>query len=296
MARILQISFLVLLLGGLALWQRPDGKLHVIFFETAGDAVFIQTPNGAHILIDGGSDPSALTAAIGRRLPFWQRQLDAVILTSPDGQHLPGQVAALARYQVQQVVAMAQAKPNATMREWQRLLTQAGQRFKPTKPGVHLVIDNVRFDVLAIDSETGQGMVMRITYGKQMIVLAHSISQASEAQLAAVANANRVALLSYPWQRDPNNPFVTELQPAVIVFTDGQSEKHPAQLTIPERAIGGAALYHERLHGEIEWVGDGRTASVVVARNYCSPLTTTNVWEFMPFQSRSASCNSRARS
>jgi hypothetical protein len=33
-----------------------------------------------------------------------------------------------------------------------------------------------------------------------------------------------------------------------------------------ERAIGGAALYHERLHGAIEWVSDGRRSRIITER------------------------------
>lgn len=290
-----QLAFLALILVGLAAVQRPDGKLHIIFFETAGDAILIQTPNGATILIDGGSDPAALTGALGRRLPFWQRELDAVILTASDGKHLPGQVAALARYQVKRVIAVPFTKPNATMREWQRLVAQAGRTPTLATRDLHFQIDQVEFQVLASNEADDKGVMLRMTYGAQVIIFAHSVTRTAEAQFATQVHSKRVALLSYPWQRDPNTAFVEGLHPVATVFTDGQSEKKPAELTLPERTVAGAA-YHERLHGEIEWIGDGRRATITVTHNYCSLPSAPRAMLLSPDRSISASCNNRARS
>jgi beta-lactamase superfamily II metal-dependent hydrolase len=59
---------LKLALGGMALatvvsWfailQFPDGKLHVVFMDVGqGDAIFIETPGGVQILVDGGPEGS----------------------------------------------------------------------------------------------------------------------------------------------------------------------------------------------------------------------------------------------
>jgi hypothetical protein len=59
---------------------------------------------------------------------------------------------------------------------------------------------------------------------------------------------------------------VRALRPQALVFTDGQSVDQPVEQTFVERAIGGAALYHEQLDGAIEWVSDGRQAWIVTER------------------------------
>src|SRR6476619_7430342 len=119
-----QATFLALVLALLAWRAWPSHQLRVIFLETKGDAVLIQTPAGGYVLIDGGSDPSALSAALGRQLPFWQRTLDLVMLTSADSAHLPGQVAALARYRAGLAIAPSIAKRSALIDEWRRLLAE----------------------------------------------------------------------------------------------------------------------------------------------------------------------------
>src|SRR5207237_7278804 len=95
----------------------------VVFLETKGDAALIQTPAGGYVLIDGGADPTALATGLGRRMPFWRRTLDVVVLTSRDSMHLPGQIAALARYRAGLALAPPEVgKEGALLAEWLRLL------------------------------------------------------------------------------------------------------------------------------------------------------------------------------
>lgn len=290
-----QIAVVLLILGSFAFAQRPDGMLRVFFPETAGDAILIQTPAGQHILIDGGADPVALSSALGQMLPFWKRQLDAVILTLPDGKHAPGQVAALARYTPRVAFAPASKSNSATMREWSRLLAETRTPVRALRDGMRFRLDGVEFEVLDAGQGDG-GAVLAIRWGGTSVVLAHGASKATETKLAATSWARRVDLLVYPWERDPNNAFVEKVAPRAIVFTDGVSENRPAELTMAQRAVGGAALYHERLHGTIEWRSDGRRATVQVARNYCASSFTWSEQLFASFRKVSASCSNRARS
>ncbi len=68
------------------------------FLDVGGAATLVRTPSGARVLIDGGANPSALPAALGSRMPFWDRSLDLIVLADPDDNQLAGLVAALEQY------------------------------------------------------------------------------------------------------------------------------------------------------------------------------------------------------
>jgi competence protein ComEC len=60
--------------------NRPDGNLHVAFLDVGqGDAIFIQTPGGRQIVVDGGRYPSVLFQHLGRQIP----RHDSVKATPP---------------------------------------------------------------------------------------------------------------------------------------------------------------------------------------------------------------------
>ncbi|MEO7908980.1 MAG: hypothetical protein ABIV47_04965 [Roseiflexaceae bacterium] len=254
-----QIAILVLVLTLLAWRAWPSHQLRVIFLETKGDAVLIQTPAGGYVLIDGGSDPAALSAALGRQLPFWQRKFDLVVLTSAAGAHMPGQVAALARYRAGLVLAPAIAKRNPLIDEWRRLLAEQHTSIRRARAGQRLEIGGATLRVLAIGDGDEGGLVLRLDYGETSVVFDHSGGEADQETLTATG-LRPATLLVFPWQRDAHTPFVTALRPRAMVLTDGQEADKPIEQTFVERAIGGAALYHERLDGAITWISDGKRA------------------------------------
>ncbi len=105
----LKIKFFIflLMLGGLFLasyfypQQFEDSK--IVFFNIGqGDSIFIRTIDRYKILIDGGPDKTVLFK-LGEELPFYDRQLDLVVLTHPHADHVTGLVEVLKRYTVKQV-------------------------------------------------------------------------------------------------------------------------------------------------------------------------------------------------
>jgi beta-lactamase superfamily II metal-dependent hydrolase len=260
----IRAAFLVLILALLAWRAWPSRQLRVIFLETRGDAALIQTPAGGYVLIDGGGDPSALSAALGRQLPFWQRSLDAVVITAADSAHLPGQVAALARYRAGMAVAPLLTRHGALIDEWRRLLAEQHTPIRSARSGQRIDIGGATLRVLAVGDGDEGGLVLRLDYGATSVVFDHSGSDAEDEMLTA--GLQQASLLAFPWQRDAHTPFVAALRPRAMVLTDGQQADRPIEQTFVERAIGGAALYHERLDGAITWISDGKRAWVETER------------------------------
>jgi beta-lactamase superfamily II metal-dependent hydrolase len=260
----IQLALLTAALFLLAWRAQPDNRLHVIFLETKGDAALIETPAGGYVLLDGGGDPAALMAALGRHMPFWRRSLDAVVLTAPDGAHVPGQIAALARYRAGIALTWA-AKRGPALDEWLRLLVEQRTPVRVVHAGEQFDLGGATLRVLAGGDGDEAGLVLRLDYGATSVVFDQAGGAADEDALAASAPAH-ATLLAYPWQRDPHTALVEALRPQALVFTDGQQADKPAELTFVERAVGGAALYHERLNGAIEWISDGRRSWIVTER------------------------------
>lgn len=88
--------------AGSAWWGRSSeaGRLSVHFLDVGqGDAIFIESPTGVQVLIDGGRDAAVLTG-LAKEMSFFDRSIDMVIATHPDSDHVAGLVDVLARYQV----------------------------------------------------------------------------------------------------------------------------------------------------------------------------------------------------
>jgi len=118
--------------------------LTISLFEAGkGRIALIQTPTGRTILLDTGSDASVLRA-LGMRLPFWQRSIDTLILSSTDTNAKGGLPSVLSRYSVH---------------------TQTQLFF-----GSALTLENMRFDLLS----TNKTPVISLSYGTATLVISSS--------------------------------------------------------------------------------------------------------------------------
>ena len=82
-----------------AVFTAPDGRLHLVFLDVgSADAVLIRTPSGRTLLVDGGSSPSMLSDALGRRLSPFDRQLDWLLVASTQEQEVGALPSVLVRF------------------------------------------------------------------------------------------------------------------------------------------------------------------------------------------------------
>lgn len=249
------LALLALLLAlSAAAWQaQPDGLLRVAFLATPGDAVLLIAPNGAAILIDGGSDPALLAIELGRRLPFWRRTLDAVVLTRADSDRLPGQLAALNRYHAALALAPGGTIRGAAHHRWHELLGAAATPLLEATPGKRLLVGGLTLVVLAVPASKEEGLVLRVEAPGTTLLLAPRLQATQEALLLRTA---AVDLAYLPWQRVASDGLLARLRPRAIVYADAFAADEPAVLSYRERAWGGAALYHEKIDGTVELLAD----------------------------------------
>lgn len=81
-----------------------DQVMSIYFLSVGqGDATLIRTPAGEDILIDGGPD-NALIKKLGRYLPINDWQIEYLILTHPDSDHVNGLVEVVRRYDIGSII------------------------------------------------------------------------------------------------------------------------------------------------------------------------------------------------
>lgn len=101
-----------IIVSGLVIWYCfwsyyswiSEDYFKVFFFDVGqGDSALIITPGGKTILIDGGPNNQILRG-LGETLPFWQRQIDLLIITHAHDDHILGLIELSRRYKIKQVL------------------------------------------------------------------------------------------------------------------------------------------------------------------------------------------------
>ena len=93
--------------------QKESSLLKVVFLDVGqGDAILIRTPDNQDILIDGGPG-NKVVDEIGKFLPFYDRDIEMMILTHAHSDHVSGLVEVLKRYEVDQVLFSGKVEHSA---------------------------------------------------------------------------------------------------------------------------------------------------------------------------------------
>ena len=102
--------------------QKPE--LEVAFLDVGqGDSIYIRTPNNTKIIIDGGPNKNIMTELSSVR-PFWEHEIDIMILTHPHADHLIGLIEVLNRLNVKKVYYTGALSPTPDYIEWLGLIRE----------------------------------------------------------------------------------------------------------------------------------------------------------------------------
>jgi competence protein ComEC len=273
---------LVAMLVWTAAFSMPDGRLRVTFLDVGqGDAVLIETPGGRQVLVDGGPSPSALVDGVGRRLPFWDRSLDLVILTHPDEDHVGGLIPIVERYQVARALEPGIPQRSGAYLGWLELLAEKDVPTFQARTGLRISLgDGVWLRVLnppqPLVRDTGaddnnNGVVLRLEYGQVAFLLTADIEAATETRLVAEGQPLQAQVLKVAHHGSDTSTtpaFLAAVAPWVAVVSVGADNRfgHPGEAVLARLAEANIPVYRTDQHGDIEFVTDGRRLWVRTGR------------------------------
>lgn len=144
--KILKIASLLLLLSLILLFiyyrQSRPHDLEIYFLNVGqGDSVLIRTPNNNDILIDGGPDKSVLNE-LGKILPFYDRDIELMILTHPHDDHDTGLISVINKYQVDKVLFNDFQASDAMFLEFKKIIQEKNISSNSFYQNDQIVLDN----------------------------------------------------------------------------------------------------------------------------------------------------------
>ncbi len=240
--KLLLLSLAVIaLMGGLLLWHLSllSKQAEVLFLNVGqGDAILII--DGSHqILIDGGRSGRELLARIGRHVPFWDRQIELVIATHPDADHIGGFPALLRTYRVLQVMTTGAESETETSRLFQEAIRERTggpplQVFRGTEvqlpSGGVLRIEYPLAPINGVtpDGDTNEGsIVSRFTYGETSFLFTGDLPR-EERVLVDEAPVTVLKVAHHGSKHSSSATFLNQIRPKEAVVSVGEnSYGHP---------------------------------------------------------------------
>src|SRR4030042_2374295 len=220
----------------------PDGKVHIKFYDVGqGDSIFIRTPAGHKILVDGGPDNKVLSY-LGEDLPFWDRSLDLVISTHPHSDHLTGLLEVLKRYKVKKVLLGKMSHTTDQYLEFLKLIKDRGVPTDSPKKGDKISLDDdVNLKFLSPKGYSGEetdlnlsSLVFLLSFRDFEVLLTGDASKESQPY---GQNLGQIDVLKVPHHGSKDaldSNFLKTLKPKLAIISVGKDNRfgHPAQNTL----------------------------------------------------------------
>jgi competence protein ComEC len=223
-------SAVVLILMGAMLLSRADGHLHVWLLDVAhSNAVLAQTPGGVQMLVDGGRFPSRLLTAIGDRLPFYDREIEILVITHPDAWDIAALNSVLDRYSVGAVLYHGQANTVDTFESIYEGLQESDTPIVKVRAGHRVELsDGAAIEVLHPQTQpkianklNDHVLVLRVTYGAVSFLLTSDLSAAGQREMLKNGVSPRANVLQIPQHgaaRSIDGDFLDLVQPQIALL------------------------------------------------------------------------------
>jgi competence protein ComEC len=257
----------ILILMGALITSRPDGNLHIWFLDMGhSNAALIQTPRGAHVLVDGGRFPSRLLTALGERLPFTDREIEALVISQPDDFDTGALVSVFERYRVNVILTNGQpnlsesyANLQAKFAESEVIAVRAGYNIE-FDDGARLEILHPQRQPEITDSLNDQTLVLRLRYGDASFLFPSDLSREGQTELMSGGQWPLATVLQLPQHgaaRSLDSGFLAAIQPQVAVVQSDRANRNGDPSSDILAMVGNTSLFRTDKGGTIHIWTDG---------------------------------------
>lgn len=262
---------LAAVVAGMWLRDGHDAVLTVSFLDVGqGDAIFIESPTGIQMLIDGGADKSVLRRLSAHMTPL-DKTIDVVLATHPDTDHLGGLSYVLQRYRVEHVFTSGVVTDTPAYGAFQKALGESGARVHLTMRGTVVDLGGGAYvRVLFPDRTLSQAVesnrasaVLEVVYGEIEFLLTGDAPASVEEYVVRLERdtlASEVLKLGHHGSRTSTSElFVAAVTPAYAVISAGEDNRygHPHREVLETVSVSGAQVLGTYEAGTVTFETDG---------------------------------------
>lgn len=233
--------------------EQPQ-NLRIAFLDVGqGDAIFIESPTGTQILVDGGPDSSLLRELTGVMNPF-DRHIDAIIVTNPDQDHFAGFIELLERYKVEKEFEPGTKKTTLTYKAFESALAKNNvQRFLAKRgmvfdlgSGAYLSVLYPDRDVSGMNPNDGS-IVMKLIYRKTSVLLMGDSTALVESRILSLGGNKQADILKlghHGSKTSTSENWISAVSPsqAIVSASCDNSYGHPSKV-VTDRLLAHAVSY-----------------------------------------------------
>ena len=253
-------------------YQTKPGPLKVYFLDIGqGDAIFVDTPTHKRLLLDGGRNKKVLTE-LGQILPFGNKDIDVMIGSHPDADHIGGLPEVVSRYNVGVFIEPGVESDNTVDDELKKRVKEKDIPTILAKRGVVVNFgDGVKLTILFPNQDVSRwetndaSIVAKLEYGSKSFLLTGDSSIKTENILLTLdpttLDSDVLKAGHHGSRTSTSLPYAEAVSPEYAVISAGKDNTygHPHQQVLDILEKVGAKTVSTIDLGTIKFETDGQS-------------------------------------
>lgn len=235
-----------------------------------GDALYIESPTGTQIIVDGGPGNNLLKALPGV-MPFYDRSVDMIVVTNPDSDHYEGFIKFLGKYSVSDILEPGTTNAYPAYEVFQKKIQQKNIKKTLARRGQNIDLGGGAYlqvlfpdrNVSGVSPNTGS-IVMKLIYGDTSVLLqGDSISNIEQYLLELDGDYLESDILKaghHGSRTSSTEEYVVKVKPKWSVISSGENNSygHPHKETIETMKKLNIPTYNTCNNGTVIFESDGK--------------------------------------
>lgn len=259
------LVFLVVSFAAFIFWLEKYQRETTVTFLSVGEGDAILISQGSNqVLIDGGRTSKELLARLGRHLPFWDRNIETVIATHPDADHIGGFAGLFFAYHVKQFLYTGAESKTQDFMLLQKALSE--NNLPPLKifrggsikfpQGGELSIEYPLTPLAAdtAETKTNDGSIMaRFTYGDMRMLFTGDLPN-EESVLPDLNPADILKVAHHGSRYSTSSIFLDQIRPKEAIISVGKNMYgHPSPDVLQRLKDHNAIIRRTDTDGDISY-------------------------------------------
>jgi len=234
---ILFLLVLSLVLGAIIFYSQNSQEFKVAFLDVGqGDAILVSQGN-YQMLIDGGRDGKLLLNKLGKYVPFWDRNIEVMLATHPDQDHIAGLINVLNSYNVKTVIKTGDQSNTQTYKRFQDdIVGEKAENIEAKKGTIIKFPSGAEAKIIYPFSEIGDiqdsqsnsgSIVVKINYGENSFLLTGDFPKDKESEILDSDISSKVLKVAHHGSKySTSSEFLKKVNPTDAVISVGKDNSY----------------------------------------------------------------------
>lgn len=255
--------------------ENPLGRMVVHFLDVdQGDSIFVQLPNGQHMLVDAGSKDRGKNV-VNYLKQAGVKKIDYLVATHPHEDHIGGMAAVLRRFEIDRVYMPKVTHNTKTYEDLLKSIQAEGLKINTASAGVEIInSEDLRAEIIAPNNAAYEDInnysaVIKLTFGKVSFLLTGDAEAQSEKEMLVNSPSLRADVLKvghHGSYSSTSQSFLNGVKPKYAVISNGDDNAYGFPHALTLQKLSGIQVFRTDLHGNVVFTTDGEGLTVSAER------------------------------